>query len=337
MLGGAAFSFWERKAIRSRMESQPTTMVRIGDWYVNPSSGQISREGETTRLDVRTMRVLLCLAERPGQVVSIDELLDHVWPEVSVAQDSVYQAVATLRRALGDDAKIPTYVETMPRLGYRLVAAVSQLTEKSVAESDAPRSADNENVSSSATARSEVVAGTSFSRVLGWLAVAVLGIVLAAAFFFHAKSANTNRTPSTASTAQQRNSIAVLPFLDLTESMNEEPFADGITEELIDKLSKVPGLQVSPPTSSFFFKGKQIPVGEIANTLHVAYLLDGSVRKSGLTLRVAARLIRADNGYVVWSETYDRRFDDILKLQDDIASEVTKALKTSIDGSGQTR
>ena len=123
----------------------------------------------------------------------------------------------------------------------------------------------------------------------------------------------------------------MLPFLDLTEEMNQEPFADGMTEELIDKLSKIPGLRVPAPTSSFYFKGKQIPIADIAKTLGVAYVLDGSVRKSGARLRVAARLIRADNGYVVWSETYDRPLDDILMVQDDIAGEVTKALKASIE------
>jgi transcriptional activator of cad operon len=112
--------------------------------------------------------------------------------------------------------------------------------------------------------------------------------------------------------------------------MTEEPFADGMTEELIDKLSKIPGLKVPAPTSSFYFKGKKNPLADIAKTLGVAYLLDGSVRKSGTRLRVAARLVRADSGYVVWSETYDRPFDDILKLQDEIADQVTKALQASI-------
>ena len=95
-------------------------------------------------------------------------------------------------------------------------------------------------------------------------------------------------------------------------------------------VSKIPGLRVPAPTSSFYFKGKQIPVADIAKTLGVVYVLDGSVRKAGTRLRVATRLIRADNGYVVWSETYDRPLDDILMVQDDIASEVAKALSASI-------
>src|SRR2546429_3943117 len=107
------------------MERPTTAMLRIGAWCVNPASGQISRDGETARVEVRTMRLLLCLAEHSGELVSIDDLLAQVWPDVTVAPDSVYQAVASLRRLLGDDPKQPTYIETVPRLGYRMIATVS--------------------------------------------------------------------------------------------------------------------------------------------------------------------------------------------------------------------
>ncbi len=143
---------------------------------------------------------------------------------------------------------------------------------------------------------------------------------------------------ATPESAPPDNSVAVLPFLDLTsESMDQEFFADGMTEELIDRLSKIPGLRVPPPTSSFYFKGKKVSVPDIAKSLGVAYVLDGSLRKSGTTMRIAARLVRADNGFVVWSETYDRRLDDTLKVQDDIAGEVTKALAQQLPGNSTLR
>src|SRR5580765_4304010 len=106
------------------MERPTTTKLRIGAWCVNPASGQISRNGETARVEERTMRLLLCLAEHAGEVVSIDELLNHVWSDVTVSPDSVYQAVTSLRRLLGDDPKQPSYIATLPRLGYRMVATV---------------------------------------------------------------------------------------------------------------------------------------------------------------------------------------------------------------------
>src|SRR5580700_4884631 len=104
---------------------RPTVIpLRVGAWRVDPRLGQISRQGEVIRVEARTMKLLLCLAERAGEVVSIDDLLNQVWSGVIVTPDSVYQAVASLRRLLGDDAKQPAYIATVPRLGYRLVASV---------------------------------------------------------------------------------------------------------------------------------------------------------------------------------------------------------------------
>jgi adenylate cyclase len=125
-------------------------------------------------------------------------------------------------------------------------------------------------------------------------------------------------------------SIAVLPFLDMSEKKDQEYFSDGLSEELIDMLTKVPELRVPARTSSFYFKGKQTTIADIAKALGVAHVLEGSVRKSGNTLRVTAQLIRVDNGYHLWSETYDRKLEDIFKVQDEIASAVITALKVHL-------
>ena len=296
------------------------------------------------------MRLLLCLAEHAGQVVSIDDLLDQVWSDVTVAPDSVYQAVTSLRRLLGDDPKQPTYIATVPRLGYRMVAAVSSWVDQSVAQTStqtnaqvgSPQDTNNEapTLQAADAPQSRKKSGALLIGGYLWAIGAALCLALVVALLFHGKLANKNSSASAAIAPQPPNSIAVLPFLDLTDAMNQEPFADGMTEELIDKLSKIPGLRVPPPTSSFYFKTKlwprsketsQITIADISKALGVAYVLDGSVRKSGDRLRVDARLIRGDSGYVVWSESYDRPFDDILMVQDDIAGEVTKALKASIE------
>jgi transcriptional activator of cad operon len=327
---------------RSRMERPTNKTLRIGAWCVNPKSGQISCDGETSRVEVRTMRLLLCLAEHAGEVVSIDELLRQVWSDVTVAPDSVYQAVASLRRLLGDDAKQPAYIETVTRLGYRMVATVGPWEDDSIVLAGSSRASDGEPPAPASANALDLPEKSGLRRRAGflWATGAALCLALVVALLFHGKFANNNHSSSATSAAQPQNSIAVLPFLDLTDDMNQEPFADGMTEELIDKLSKIPGLRVPPPTSSFYFKGKlwprshgtpQMTIAEIAKTLGVAYVLDGSVRKSSARLRVDARLIRADNGYVVWSETYDRPFDDILMVQADIAGEVTKALRASIE------
>src|SRR5439155_689491 len=133
-----------------------------------------------------------------------------------------------------------------------------------------------------------------------------------------------------AAVAITNKSIAVLPFVDMSEKKDQEYFADGLSEELIGMLTTVPELKVPARTSSFYFKGKQTTIADIAKALGVAHVLEGSVRKSGNTLRITAQLIRVDNGYHVWSETYDRKLDDIFQVQDEIASAVVKALKVSL-------
>jgi transcriptional activator of cad operon len=266
------------------------------------------------------MRLLLYLAARAGEVVSIDELLSEVWSGVIVTSDSVYQAVASLRRVLGDDPKQPAYIATVPRRGYRMVAEVSAPASEPVVSPEffpAPRG-------------DPPTGPLRRTRVLVAVAAA-LSLAVVASYMLRNQFATTHPSRASASVLPPRNSIAVVPFIDLTAGMSHEYFADGVTEEVIDKLSKVPSLHVAPPTSSFYLKRKQIAIGEIARTLGVAYVLDGSVRKSGATLRVAARLSRGDDGYVVWSQTYDRTLGDLLKVQDDIGVEVATALKACID------
>jgi transcriptional activator of cad operon len=309
----------------SGLEQSSRTTLRIGDWVVSPLSGQMKRADETVRLEARTLRLLLCLAENAGQVVSIDDLLEQVWQGVVVTPDSVYQAVTSLRRLLGDDPKQPEYIATVPRRGYRMVAQVSAGEAPASPEPSQPRQqAANEEFGGPPRSGSARL-------YLRLLAIGTLLVAGCVTFYFLTRPHPIEPSTPVAAAAPDPRSIAVLPLLDETDAMNEEPFADGMTEELIDKLSQSKELHVASPTSSFYFKGKQVTVAQVARTLHVAFVLDGSVRKSGNTLRVAARLVRADDGFVVWSQTYDRSWSDKLMIQDDIASEVAKALKGSIN------
>jgi transcriptional activator of cad operon len=299
--------------------------LRIGEWRVDPTRGEISRGGETARLEARTLRLLLCLAEHAGEVVSIDELLDQAWTGVAVTPDSVYQAVASLRRILGDDPRKPIYIATVPRLGYRMVATVEPvlngMPSLGAASPKPPGQAPNpEQRQPNAPLRATAI-------------VAVLLLVVGAAGLLRHNPFSRNHPSAAAATTPPPNSVAVLPFLDLTEGMKNGEFADGVTEELIDKLSRVPGLQVPSATASFYFKDKQISLAQMAQSLGAAYVLDGSVRKSQGWIRVDVRLVRAASGYVLWSQTYDQPEGNILAIQDDIASAVTRAMTATIGGS----
>jgi TolB-like protein len=140
-----------------------------------------------------------------------------------------------------------------------------------------------------------------------------------------------------ASPAISEKSIAVLPFVDMSEKRDQEYFADGMAEEIIDLLARVPDLRVPARTSSFYFKGKSTKVPDIARELGVAHVLEGSIRRSGNQLRVTAQLVRADNGYHLWSQTYDRNLQDVFKVQDDIANAVVQALQITLMGGPLTR
>lgn len=295
--------------------------LRIGAWCVDPRTRQMSRQGERVRVEARTLRLLMYLAERPGEVVSMDELLNEVWSGVLVSPDSVYQGVAALRRMLGDDPKQPQYIATVPRLGYRMVAQVGPWVEEPFnLESQQPP--DHQSSPASAQGYASGTPALLIALAIGCLAALTVLLL---------NSNLTARPPAAAVSAAPPESVAVLAFLDLTsQTMSEEYFADGITEELIDKLSKIADLHVAPPTSSFYFKGKRATVADMARSLGVAYILDGSVRKSGSMLRISARLVRAADGYVAWSETYDRPEGDKLWVQEDIANEVARALRAAI-------
>jgi transcriptional activator of cad operon len=297
------------------MDRLTTIPLRIGDWRVDPTLGQISRGERIERLDARTLRLLMVLANRAGETVSIEQLLDQVWSGVVVTQDSVYQAVTQLRRLLGDDAREPRYIVTVPRLGYRLVAPVSAWTGD-----------DPEVNLEPAPTQPPAPSPQSAPSIPGrrWVAGSVAGIVLTVLIGFTWWRVHRE-------TDIPQKSVAVMPFLDLTtQEMKEEYFADGLTEELIHRLSKLPGFTVPSPTASYYYKDKVLPVQEIATQLRVRYLLDGSLRESGDQLRISARLVRADDGAVLWSENYDRPRTDRVRIQDEIASEVATALNASV-------
>ena len=167
-----------------------------------------------------------------------------------------------------------------------------------------------------------------------WMPLAVLGTVALGLIIWFAWRWAIPRSgasaPMAATLAVPEKSIAVLPFVDMSEKKDQEYFSDGLTEELLDMLSQVPDLRVPARTSSFYFKGRSEDIATIAQKLHVANVLEGSVRKSGDTMRVTAQLIRADNGYHLWSKAYDRDVKDIFKVQDEIAAAVVEALKAKL-------
>jgi len=289
-----------------------SSVVQIGEWMVHPELDSMSRGIETQKLEPRAMRLLLCLANSAGEVVSIDRLLTEVWAGVVVGSASVYETVSQLRKVLGDVGPSPTYIVTVPRKGYRLIASVQHGT----APTDTPPAP-------------VMPSRPATSRRLWFIAGALVVLALVAAYLLVEKAKPSKQATATSVVVSDK-SIAVLPFVDMSEKKDQEYFADGMAEEIINLLVRIPGLKVISRTSSFQFKGKTEDLRSIGANLGVAYVLEGSVRKSGDRLRVTALLINSRNSTNVWSQSYDRDLSDILKMQDEIAIALVRALQIEV-------
>ena len=204
-----------------------------------------------------------------------------------------------------------------------------------------------------------VVSGFLITIVLAWyhgergeqrltrneLLLLMVLLILGGSLLWHTahapQSVQTRAVPMAAAlapipTIEKDPSIAVLPFVNMSSDKEQEYFSDGISEELLNLLAKVPKLRVIARTSSFSFKGKEVAIPDIARALNVAAILEGSVRKSGDTVRITVQLIRAGDSSHLWSETYDRKLDDIFKVQDEIAGTVVVQLKIKLLGAAPT-
>jgi len=257
--------------------------IQIGDWIADPQTDTISRRGETQKLEPRTMRLLLLLAERPGEVLSVDVMLNEVWHGVVVGSASVYQAVSQLRRTLGDSDAAPTYLATVPRKGYRLIAAVSAVTPRACTQLTPVSESNAVTVLPATTteaANQPQVASRRRVNLL-WILIAIT-LVLLAPVIFIARHFLTSPDDIT-------DSIVVLPFIDMTEEHRDQIFCDGLTEELSNWLAQIPTLRVVARTSAFAFRG-QHDAREIGKKLNTTHVLEGSIRRSGDNMRVTAQL-----------------------------------------------
>jgi TolB-like protein/DNA-binding winged helix-turn-helix (wHTH) protein/Tfp pilus assembly protein PilF len=274
---------------------------QIGEWIVDPKDDTLTRDTIAVKIEPRMMRLLMRLAESPGEVVSQERLHTDVWAGVVVGPASVYQSVSQLRKVLGDTSTPASYIETVARKGYRLVAPVRRPEQTNVPTSGA----------SAPGAPAE-------SHRLRWIVgIAVALIIIAAGIFVTLRP--TERTSGT--------SIAVMPFVDMSAGKTEQPFCDGVTEELSNWLSQIPTLRVVARRSAYAFRDKQTDVREIGRALGTEHVLEGSLRRSGNSIRVSIQLIATRDGYSLWSGSFDSALIDVIKVQEQIAHAVANSLE----------
>jgi TolB-like protein/DNA-binding winged helix-turn-helix (wHTH) protein/Flp pilus assembly protein TadD len=290
---------------------------RLGDWDVLPLEGRIVRpsDGESRRVRRKAMDVLCALASRNGQVAERDDLLGEVWGR-AVSDEPLTSTVGELRRLLDEKAAGRQYIETIPKRGYRLTVAVEALADASSAPDD--QAGDRQ-----AAPVARLQPRARFDRRTAVAVVVVLALAVAAWWTL---------SDGGGPVAPDR-SIAVLPFEDLSAAGDQGYFADGLAEELISLLTRLPAVRVAARNSAFAFRDDDLDAVQIGERLKVAHVLTGSVRRMGDQVRVTAQLVDARDGYQVWSESYERTLEDIFAIQDQIAGEVTAQLSVRLLGS----
>jgi TolB-like protein/DNA-binding winged helix-turn-helix (wHTH) protein len=284
--------------------------IRIGAWTARLDLNLLERDGRSVRIEPRAMDVLALLARHGGAVVSIDELMASVWKGVVVGEGSVYLAIRQLRQALDDAAEGTRYIETITKRGYRLTVPVEYIGP----------------ASGSIPAMHPVAVHGGKKRWSRGMAVALLGMVLVGISLLAVFAANFHGDVRVTAVP----SVAALPFENLSSDPEQAYFADGITTELLNALSRVRGLRVTARASSFRFKGSNEDLRTIGTALGVDDILRGSVRKAGDRVRISAQLSDARSGDQLWSETYERKLDDIFVIQDEIARSVAHALQVKL-------
>ena len=283
----------------------------LGAWLVDPSLDTISRGTQSIKLEPRMMRLLTCLADSPGAVVSQERLLAEVWAGVVVGPASVYQAVSQLRRLLGDTDPEPSYIATVPRKGYRLIAPIRSLPRP---EPQAPQDIPAPSTVPDFPRRARG------SRRWVWIFIGIL-VGLSLAVWLAWKPVR-RLLPN----ADEGDSIVVLPLIDRSDNKDDQAFCDGLTEELSNWLAQIPTLRVVAPTSAFTFRGVTEDVRAIGKVLGARHVLEGSMRRAGDHMRVSVQLVDARNGYQIWSSEYDRPFEDTIRIQEDISRSVAQSL-----------
>jgi TolB-like protein/DNA-binding winged helix-turn-helix (wHTH) protein len=327
-------------------DSKPARVFRFGPFEVDLANHQLFRNGISVTLTGQPFEILALLLEHPGQLVTRDQLRARLWPSGTVVEfeHSITVAITKLREALGDDPQHPRFIATVPRHGYRFIASVS--TPAHTPAELAPNTSDGTaSPTHPPAAQQRHRRAWVYITMLAVLAVGLAYVVVGRLWISRHSSAvsgaqgGARAASSTTAVAfnPPPHSIAVLPFVNLSGDKEQEYFSDGLSDELLNSLSRINELQVAARTSSFYFKGEHADLATIAHKLNVASVLEGSVRRSGQRIRVTAQLNDALTGYHLWSQTYDRDLGDVLKLQTDIATAVASALKVALLGDVATK
>jgi TolB-like protein/DNA-binding winged helix-turn-helix (wHTH) protein/Tfp pilus assembly protein PilF len=282
----------------------------FGSFRLDPEERVLYAGGRPVQLTLKAFETLLALVESSGHVLEKDELLKRVWPDTFVEEGTLVQNIATLRKVLGDGRDRRTFIETVPRRGYRFAATVHRAH------------AEDPEVESRPRIRYRTVA------------IAAIGAGLLLAVWFAGRGIRPSEHLE-----QGKIRMAVLPFLNLSGDSGQDYFSNGLTEEMITQLGTLEParLAVIARTSSMQYKDSKKDARQIGRELGVDYIMEGSVRRDAGRVRITAKLIRANDQTNVWAQDYDRNLTDILSLQNNVAGTIAREIKLKLSPAARAR
>lgn len=302
--------------------------LRFDDYELDPSVPELRRRGRRVHLQVMPLRALQMLLEQPNELVSRAAFFARLWPhdDTGILDDNLNTAIRKLRLALDDSAHHPRYIETVPKCGYRFVAPVHR-DDGTESRTESPVAAED------STTQGAAANGGARVRPVGIaLAAAALAAVAVMSFIVLARIDRDRGDDTDAAVPRDFTSLAVLPFVNAGPNPGNQYFSNGLAEELMDSLSRHQGLRVVSRTSAFALQDRERDAKEIGRLLEADALVEGSVRRDGDRLRISVRLVDSSTGYQLWSETYDRRMDDVFAVQQDIALSIANTLTGKLLG-----
>jgi TolB-like protein/DNA-binding winged helix-turn-helix (wHTH) protein/Flp pilus assembly protein TadD len=306
---------------------RPNSVVRFGTYEVSLQSGEVRKAGLRIRVQQQPMKLLEILLERPGEVVTREELRSRLWPSESFGDfdQALNIAIGKLRSALGDSAESPRFIETLPKRGYRFIADVSVVDADTRPKRPESVAGDPPATESGHTLQGAGLAVAPEHRLwlTRWVIVA-LALVLSLMILSVWRFRSSGRAPAGI------RSLAVLPLDNLSGEASQNYFADGMTDELITDLAQISALRVISRTSVMAYKGARKPLPQIASELNVDAVVEGTVLRSGDRVRITAQLIEASTDKHLWSQSYEGDLRDTLTLQTKVASAIADQIRINL-------
>lgn len=334
---------------------ESVVIYRFGNCEIDSARFQLRRDGAVQAIEPQVLRLLLYLIENRDRVVTRAELFEKIWRGRVVADAALYSRIKSARAAIGDQGPAQTLIRTVSRTGYQFVAEVEELREAEAPTAPVTSSGVMPVVASPPTDTNDlmppeaseaepaqrpdriserdgipVVPAPAAPRSVAprlWVAATVVGAIVAVGYALWSR---TLVSASVVPQARTTPTIAVLPFVNMSTSGEQDRFADGLTEEITDQLTQIPAVRVVGRTSAFTYKNRNEDLRVIAKTLGVENVLEGSVRRDGERLRITTQLIDA-SGKHIWSRTYDRDRSDLFAIQNDVARTVATTFSAAVD------